>query len=207
MNIYKFTIGNFAVNNYLVHAYDSVQAILFDAGEDTDPILQKIDDLGLELVYLVNTHGHGDHIIGNAKILNSTGAQLLIHELDEPYLSDSQLNLSAFLGAELKSPKPDRTLREGEKISIENLDFMVLHTPGHTPGHISLVCNGHAFVGDVIFRGSIGRTDFPLSSGQQLIESIRLKIYPLPDETILYPGHGPNTTVANEKMSNPFVSM
>jgi hydroxyacylglutathione hydrolase len=207
MNINKFTVGNFAVNNYLVHAYDSSQAILFDAGEDTDPILQKIEELGLDLVYLVNTHGHGDHIIGNEKILKSTGAKLLIHELDEPYLSDSQLNLAAFLGADLKSPKADRTLQEGDKISVENLDFLVLHTPGHTPGHISLVCNGHAFVGDVIFQGSIGRTDFPLSSGQQLIQSIRTKIYALPDETILYPGHGPNSTVGDEKMSNPFVSM
>ena len=207
MNIYKFTVGNFAVNNYLVHAYDSSQAILFDAGEDTDPILQKIDELGLELLYLVNTHGHGDHIIGNEKILKSTGAQLLIHELDEPYLSDPHLNLAAFLGTDLKSPKADRTLREGEKISLENLEFLVLHTPGHTPGHISLVCNGHAFVGDVIFQGSIGRTDFPLSSSQQLIQSIRSKIYALPDETILYPGHGPNSTVGDEKMSNPFVSM
>ena len=207
MNIFKFSGGNFAVNNYLVHAHDSVQAVLFDAGEDTDPILHKIDELGLQLVYLVNTHGHGDHISGNERILQKTGAQLLIHELDEPFLSDSRLNLSAFLGVNLQSPKADRTLREGDTISVENLDFLVLHTPGHTPGHISLVREGHAFVGDVIFSGSIGRTDFPLSSGQQLIQSIRSKVYQLPDQTILYPGHGPNTTVGAEKQSNPFVSM
>ncbi|MCK4892718.1 MAG: MBL fold metallo-hydrolase [Calditrichia bacterium] len=207
MNIYKFTVGNFAVNNYLVHPVDSSKAILFDAGDETEPILKKIDELGLELIYLVNTHGHSDHIFGNKIILEHTGAQLLIHELDEPFLFNPQLNLSAFLGAELESPKPDRILHEGDTISLENLEFKVLHTPGHTPGHISLLSDGHAFVGDVIFQGSVGRTDLPKSSGQQLIHTIRTKIYDLPDETNLYPGHGPNTTVGQEKVSNPFVSI
>ncbi|NOQ96635.1 MAG: MBL fold metallo-hydrolase [Calditrichae bacterium] len=207
MNIYKFTVGNFAVNNYLVHPVDSSKAILFDAGDETEPILKKIDELGLELIYLVNTHGHSDHIFGNKIILEHTGAQLLIHELDEPFLFNPQLNLSAFLGAELESPKPDRILHEGDTISLEDLEFKVLHTPGHTPGHISLLSDGHAFVGDVIFQGSVGRTDLPKSSGQQLIHTIRTKIYDLPDETNLYPGHGPNTTVGQEKVSNPFVSI
>ena len=207
MNIYKFTVGNFAVNNYLVHHVDSSKAILFDAGDETEPILKKIDELGLELIYLVNTHGHSDHIFGNKIILEHTGAQLLIHELDEPFLFNPQLNLSAFLGAELESPKPDRILHEGDTISLEDLEFKVLHTPGHTPGHISLLSDGHAFVGDVIFQGSVGRTDLPKSSGQQLIHTIRTKIYDLPDETNLYPGHGPNTTVGQEKVSNPFVSI
>ena len=207
MNIYKFTVGNFAVNNYLVHPVDSTKTILFDAGDDTLPILKKIDELGLELVYLVNTHGHCDHIMGNKNILEHTGAQLLIHKLDEPFLSDPELNLSAFLGNTLESPQADRVLQEGDLITLEDVKFTVLHTPGHTPGHISLVCDGYAFVGDVIFQGSIGRTDFPKSSGQQLIDSIRTKIYNLPDETQLYPGHGPNTTVGQEKVSNPFVSV
>ena len=207
MNIYKFTVGNFAVNNYLVHPVDSSKAILFDAGDETEPILKKIDELGLELIYLVNTHGHSDHIFGNKTILEHTGAQLLIHELDEPFLFNPQLNLSAFLGAELESPKPHRILHEGDTISLETLEFKAVHTPGHTPGHISLLSDGHAFVGDVIFQGSVGRTDLPKSSGQQLIHTIRTKIYDLPDETNLYPGHGPNTTVGQEKVSNPFVSI
>jgi glyoxylase-like metal-dependent hydrolase (beta-lactamase superfamily II) len=207
MNIYKFTVGNFAVNNYLIHPVDSSKAILFDAGDEPEPILKKIDELSLELVYLVNTHGHSDHIMGNEVIIEQTGAQLLIHELDKPFLSNPQLNLSAFLGAELKSPKANRLLQGGDIVSLEDLDFKVLHTPGHTPGHISLVCDGEAFVGDVIFQGSIGRTDFPKSSSQQLIRTIRTKIYNLPDQTNLYPGHGPNTTVGHEKAYNPFVSV
>jgi glyoxylase-like metal-dependent hydrolase (beta-lactamase superfamily II) len=207
MKIYKFTVGNFEVNNYLVHPANSKQAVLFDAGEDVDPVLQKIDELKLELVYLINTHGHSDHIAGNNHILEETGAKLLIHQLDEPYLSDPSLNLSAFLGIEINSPSANRLLQEGDTIDLDGLEFRVLHTPGHTPGHISLLCGEHAFVGDVIFRGSIGRTDFPGSSGSELIQSIRTKIYHLPEETILYPGHGPSTQVGTEKASNPFVSM
>jgi hydroxyacylglutathione hydrolase len=206
MNIHKFTIGNFAVNNYLVHAVNSSKAILFDAGEDTEVILKKIDQLKLDLKYLVNTHGHSDHIAGNNKILQNTDAQLLIHQDEVEYLSDPTLNLSGFLGINLYSPPPDKLLKDGDIITLDSLSFWVVHTPGHTPGHISLVADEHAFVGDVIFQGSIGRTDFPKASGQQLIESIRNKIYQLPDNTILYPGHGPNTSVGEEKRSNPFVN-
>jgi hydroxyacylglutathione hydrolase len=206
MKIYKFTLGNFAVNNYLVHAADSDRAILFDAGEDPEPVLNKIAELGLKLEYLVNTHGHADHIAGNQKIIKETGARLLIHQMDQPYLSDPYLNLSTYFGAEIISPAASRLLQDGDIISLAKIEFLVLHTPGHTPGHISLQYKNHAFVGDVIFQGSIGRTDFPNSSSQQLIQSIRQRIYSLPDFTILYPGHGPNTTVRAEKESNPFVS-
>ena len=207
MKIYTFTVGAFEVNNYLVHPLDSNQAILFDAGDDTTPILRKINELKLKLVYLINTHGHADHIAGNKRIIEETGAKLLIHYLEEPYLSDPSLNLSAYLGGEILSPSPDILLKEGDKVKLDSLEFQVYHTPGHSPGHISLVSGEHAFVGDVIFRGSVGRTDFPRSSGPELIQSIRTKIYNLPDQTILYPGHGPTSQVGIEKSSNPFVSM
>jgi glyoxylase-like metal-dependent hydrolase (beta-lactamase superfamily II) len=207
LQIYTFTVGDFAVNNYLVHSPNSKKAVLFDAGEETDPILAKIHELQLELVYLINTHGHSDHIAGNSRILQETGARLLIHRLEEPYLSDPSLNLSGFLGIEINSPPADRLLQEGDRIQVDDIEFEVLHTPGHSPGHISLVCGEHAFVGDVIFHGSIGRSDFPGSSGAELIQSIRSKIYRLPDQTNLYPGHGPVTRVGIEKESNPFVSM
>lgn len=206
MKIYKFTLGNFAVNNYLVHGDGSSKALLIDAGDEPEVILKKIDALKLELVYLINTHGHGDHIAGNETILHKTGAKLLVPELDNDYLTDPARNLSALFGFELTSPAAYRLLREGEIVELDTLRFQVLHTPGHTPGHISLFCDGHAFVGDVIFQGSIGRTDLPFASGPQLIETIRNKIYTLPENTVLYPGHGPNTTVREEKHTNPFVS-
>ena len=205
MIVHKLTIGFFGVNNYIVHSPGSSKAILIDAGDDPDLILKKINDLDLELVYLINTHGHGDHIAGNTRVIEETGAKLMIHPLDEPYLSDPNLNLSLYLGHQLKSPPPDGQLSEGDTVELDEIKFLILHTPGHTPGHISLVTDNVAFVGDVIFKESIGRTDFPLSSHSQLIETIKTKIYILPDNTILYNGHGPDTMVAHEKQFNPFV--
>ncbi len=205
MKVYKFTIGTFAVNNYLIQSETSNKAILIDAGEAPQPILNKIQSLGLELVYLINTHGHGDHIAGNATIIRETGAKLLIHPLDEPYLRDPTLNLSAFLGARLESPPADGFLEEGDEVTVNDIRLQVLHTPGHTPGHITLVGENLAFVGDVIFYEGIGRTDFPRSDHNQLLQTIRTKIYTLPDEMNLLPGHGPETTVAHEKRHNPFV--
>ncbi len=205
MKVYKFTIGTFAVNNYLIQSETSHKAILIDAGESPQPILNKIQSLGLELVYLINTHGHGDHIAGNATVIRETGAKLLIHPLDEPYLRDPTLNLSAFLGARLESPPADGFLEEGDEVTVDEIRLRVLHTPGHTPGHITLVGENLAFVGDVIFYEGIGRTDFPRSDHNQLLQTIRTKIYTLPDEMNLLPGHGPETTVAHEKRHNPFV--
>ena len=205
MIIHTLTLGVFGVNNYLIHSPNSRRAILIDACEDYPGILNKLTELNLELVYLINTHGHGDHIAGNAPIIEATGAQLMIHPLDKPYLFQPQLNLSSWLGAELHSPEPDRLLEEGDEVVLDDIHLKVLHTPGHTPGHISLIGDGVAFVGDVIFRESIGRTDFPGGSYQQLIDTIQSKIYTLPDETVLYNGHGPTTTVGHEKQYNPFV--
>ena len=205
MLVHKLTLGLFGVNNFIIHSPNSTKAILIDACDDPQSILEKIADLKLELIYLINTHGHGDHIAGNEEIIIHTGAKLMIHPLDEPYLSNPGLNLSSFMGIELKSPLPDRLLNEGDIVELDDLQLEVLHTPGHTPGNITLVADGLAFVGDVIFRESIGRTDFPGSSHQQLIETIQTKIYTLPDNTILYNGHGPETTVGHEKKYNPFV--
>lgn len=203
--IQTICVGNFEVNNYLVQCPETGEAMLVDAGETPEPLLRAIQEIGGKLAYLVNTHGHGDHMAGNMAMLNATKARLLIHKLEVEYLTNPQLNLSAFLGQPITSPLPDRLLEEGDEIELGRLKFSVLHTPGHTPGHLTLYGHGVAFVGDVIFHSSIGRTDFPGGSAQQLIESIREKIYTLPEETVLYPGHGPTTTVAREKATNPFV--
>ncbi|RMG67751.1 MAG: MBL fold metallo-hydrolase [Calditrichaeota bacterium] len=205
MKIYALTLGMFMVNNYLVVNPDTRRAILIDACEDYQSILRQLDQLKAELVYLINTHGHGDHIAGNGAIIERTGAKLMIHRLDEPFLRDPNLNMSALLGVSLQSPPPDRFLEEGDVVEMDGIRLQVLHTPGHTPGHISLLADGVAFVGDVIFRESIGRTDFPYASHEQLVETIRTKIYTLPEDTVLLNGHGPETTVRHEKAFNPFV--
>lgn len=205
MVVHRLSLGFFGVNNYLVHSPGSRKALLIDACEDYQSILDKLSELNLELIYLINTHGHVDHVAGNAPIIRETGAQLMIHPLDHAYLKDPNLSLSAFMPGIQPSPEPDRLLNVGDVVELEDIRLAVLHTPGHTPGHITLVGKGEAFVGDVIFRESIGRTDFPGGSYDQLVNSIRTKIYPLPDETILYNGHGPETTVGHEKQFNPFV--
>ncbi|MCI0531813.1 MAG: MBL fold metallo-hydrolase [candidate division Zixibacteria bacterium] len=205
MIVHPMTLGMFGVNNYLVHSPGSAKALLIDACEDYPSILKKIAELNLELVYLINTHGHGDHIAGNEAIIEKTGAKLLIGARETPYLTDANLNLSAWMGAALHSPPPDRLLNEGDVVELEDIRLEILHTPGHSPGHITLVAEGIAFVGDVIFRESIGRTDFPGGSYETLIDTIRTRIYTLPENTILYNGHGPQTTVAHEKRFNPFV--
>lgn len=205
MVIHPMTLGVFGVNNYLIHSPGSSRAILIDACEDYPAILRKISELKLELHFLINTHGHGDHIAGNAEIIKATGARLLIHPLDAPFLTDPKLNLSAFFGEAYRSPEADGLLNEGDYVELDDIRLQVLHTPGHTPGHISLIGDGVAFVADVIFRESIGRTDLPGGSFPQLIETIHQKIFTLPDDTILYNGHGPQTTVGYEKRHNPFV--
>ena len=205
MNIYKFTVGNFEVNNYLIHPVDSPDTVLIDAGEDTSPILAKIEALGLQLKYLIVTHGHADHIAGNSAIIEKTDAQLLIHALEEPYLTDPNLNLSAFLGHEVVSPPANRLLKEGDKISLDGLTFQVLHTPGHSPGSVSLMGDGLLFSGDTLFCGGVGRTDLPGGSWEELERSIREKIFTLPVETLVLTGHGPSTTVDQEMKFNPFI--
>jgi len=204
MKIHKLTLGYFAVNNYLIHSENSNKAILIDACEDYPSILRMIEEKNLELVYLINTHGHADHMAGNRAILEATGAKLLAHPKAIPLLLDPKLNLSVMISP-ITSPEPDQLLEEGDTVTLDDIKLDVLFTPGHAPGHISLVGDGLAFSGDVIFRGSIGRTDFPGCSYKDLERSILEKIYTLPDDTVLYNGHGPETTVGHEKATNPFV--
>jgi hydroxyacylglutathione hydrolase len=181
--------------------------MLIDAGERPGIIVNTLEDKDLELVYLVNTHGHGDHIAGNEFILQKTGAKLCIHPDELPLLKDPNLNLSSFFGVQLRSPDPHKLVNDKDTLEVGQIRLQIYHTPGHSPGHICLIGDGHAFVGDLLFKGSIGRTDFPYGSQQLLIESILKKIYLLPDKTILYPGHGPDSTVEEEKNNNPYVSV
>ncbi|MFQ5584158.1 MAG: MBL fold metallo-hydrolase, partial [Calditrichia bacterium] len=138
MVVYPMTLGLFAVNNFLVYSEETSRAILIDACEDSHSILNKISELNLELVYLINTHGHGDHIAGNERIVKETGAKLMVHPVDRPYLSDPNLNLSVMLGGSLHSPEPHSLLNEGDVVELDDIRLQVIHTPGHTPGHITL---------------------------------------------------------------------
>jgi len=199
----------FAENTYVVWNDGGPDAIVIDPGTEPDAILAFLNEQGLKPVAILNTHGHADHIAGNADLKAAyPAAPLIIGAGDEPLLSDPELNVSRSFGFDITSPPADRVVREGDILSFVGQRFDILDIPGHSPGHIALVVRGQGLVfgGDVLFRGSIGRTDFPGGSFESLADGIRKKLYVLPNETVIYPGHGPVTRIGYEKRTNPFVA-
>ena len=198
----------FAENTYVAWVAGNSQAVVVDPGTEPEAILAFLDDRGLVPAAILNTHGHADHIAGNADLKAAyPDAPLVIGAGDAPMLTDPDLNVSRPFGFEVVSPPADRLVREGDTLSFAGLTLDILDIPGHSPGHIVYVARGEGLVfgGDVLFRGSIGRTDFPGGSFETLAAGIRNKLYMMPDETVVYPGHGPVTKVGYEKRTNPFV--
>lgn len=198
----------FAENTYIAWRDGSREAVVVDPGTEPDAILQFLAEQGLTPVAILNTHGHSDHIAGNADLkAKYPEAPLIIGIGDAPMLEDPDLNLSRPFGFEVVSPSADQLVREGDTLSFAGLTLDILDIPGHSPGHIVFVVRGEGIVfgGDVLFRGSIGRTDFPNGSFDMLAKGIRKKLYPMPDETVIYPGHGPVTEIGYERETNPFV--
>ncbi len=193
-------------NCFIVGCETTRQAAVIDPGADAGRILKKLADEKLTVSYIINTHGHFDHAGANRKLKEATGAILVIHELDR-FMLDSLSTTAAMFGMSSEnSPPPDQTVQDGDTIQVGAIVMKVLHTPGHTPGGISLLTDGCVFVGDTLFAGSIGRTDFPGGDYDTLISSIRNKLYPLDDNVVVYTGHGPETTIGKEKRFNPFVT-
>jgi hydroxyacylglutathione hydrolase len=205
MLIKCLTVGPIQANCYLVWDEATREALVIDPGDEGSKILTEINNEQLKVKYIVNTHGHMDHISANACVKEATGAKLLIHIADAPYLQDTEKNLSAFMGNPGESSVPDQLLNGGEELRVGSLIFTVFPTPGHTPGGISLKTAGVIFTGDALFRDSIGRTDFPGGDYAMLIKSILEQIMPLEDQTAVYPGHGPATTVGYERAHNPYL--
>jgi glyoxylase-like metal-dependent hydrolase (beta-lactamase superfamily II) len=180
---------------------------VIDPGDDADRILAGAKKANLRIAHIINTHGHFDHVGGNRQLKAATDAELMIHPLDAPMLKQLGRMAGAFgLSAE-NSPAPDRLVEDGHTIAVGDLRLEVIHTPGHTPGGISLHVNGCVFVGDTLFQGSIGRTDFPGGDFDTLLTSIRTRLFVLDDTTTVYTGHGPDTTIGTEKRFNPFARM
>jgi len=210
MFIRRLPVGPIETNAYIVAHEASREALVIDPGGPPEPILRILNDDHLELQAIVNTHGHGDHIAGNVPLARATGAPVWAHEADAAMLTDPHANLLAWAGFNVETAAPDRTLREGDTITIgeghpDAIVLRVAHTPGHTPGGMSLVGDGFVFSGDSLFAGGVGRTDLPGGSEYQLLQSIRDKLLALPDQTIVYPGHGPETTIGDERRHNPFL--
>ncbi|MEW6608197.1 MAG: MBL fold metallo-hydrolase [bacterium] len=201
-NIHKLVVGFMESNCYILE--DGNEAIVIDPGGDAYLILDKLNELKTKLIYIINTHGHIDHIAGNNELKNATGAKILIHKNDAVMLTDSSSNLSAFFYEPIIT-SADRLLENGEFIETGHLKLKVIHTPGHTQGGICLPGDKFIFTGDTLFAGGIGRTDFPGGDYKTLIDSINQHLLILKDETIIYPGHGNISTIGEERKTNPFL--
>jgi glyoxylase-like metal-dependent hydrolase (beta-lactamase superfamily II) len=200
----------FGENTYIAHVAGRDGCIVIDPGFEPESIVEYLVKHSLMPAAIVCTHGHSDHIAGNAALKERwPDCPIVIGELDAEKLINPTLNLSAAFGFNIKSPPADRILREGETFEAAGIALEVYDTPGHSIGHIVLVCKQvspwQVFGGDVLFNGGIGRTDFPDGSFEVLRQAIHDKLFTLPDDTIVLPGHGPETTVGREKRTNPFV--
>lgn len=207
LHVEAFALGDWLTNCYLVYVPGG-EAWIVDAGFEPAPMLDAIEHRDLRPTRVVLTHAHLDHIAGLWDVRRRfPDIPILIHEAERDFLTDTALNLSAFIDQPVVGPDPTGFLKHGQTLTLADHDFEVRHTPGHSPGNVCLYQPqaGIALVGDTLFAGSVGRTDFPTSDGPTLARSIREQLYTLPDATRVLPGHGPETTIGAEKRGNPFV--
>jgi glyoxylase-like metal-dependent hydrolase (beta-lactamase superfamily II) len=209
MEIDCVVLGDFETNCYVLRSVARAKdCVIIDAGLGANELIEFLKRRQLNPVAVVLTHGHIDHIAGVAELRRLfQNTKLYVHRLDADMLGDSKMNLAAMMGTSLTTCGADVLLEDGVIIEAAELKLRVLHTPGHTPGGICLYCeaDGVVFTDDALFAGSIGRTDFPGGDTAQLLKGIRQKLLSLPEDTVVHPGHGPQTTIAQEKQSNPFL--
>ena len=206
MLIKKLTVGPLESNCYLVADEETREGIIVDPGEEGERILRAVTQEGIVPRYLVNTHGHIDHIGANGYLKGKIeGIKLGIHEADARMLINANENLSNFAGGGIASPPADFFLKEGDEITLGKMHLQVIHTPGHTPGGICLLGKRKILTGDTLFANSVGRTDLPGGSMELLMKSLREKLMVLPEETVVYPGHGELSTIGRGRASNPFI--
>jgi hydroxyacylglutathione hydrolase len=208
MILHQFVVGSMAVCSYIVGCEETKKAAIVDPGGDEELLLAEIEKLGLTVEYIIATHGHPDHVCGNRKLQEATGAKIIMHTADVDFFDKPEVKeYFSMLGLEA-SPPVDIKVNAGDDIHIGNVALKVIHTPGHTPGGICLYCAPNIITGDTLFVGGLGRTDFPGGSHEDLLESIRTHLLTLPGETVVWPGHGyggSQSTIGNEAASNPFL--
>lgn len=201
----KLCVGELSTNCYILGDEKTNEGVVIDPGGDFDLIDENIEKLNLKIKYIILTHGHIDHIKALVPLKKKTKAKVLIHKEDLPILSDPIYNLSQFTGEDSSFSEPDLLLKDGDTIEFGKVKLLVLHTPGHTPGSISLYTDNLLFTGDTLFCEGMGRTDLPGSSQEKLLNSVKQKLFTKPDDTEVFPGHGPSTTIGWEKKNNPWI--
>ena len=209
MLIKQMTVGMMGVCCYIVACEKTKQGVIIDPGGNEEDILSACKAENITVKYIVNTHGHPDHVCGNGKLKEATGADIVMHAADADFFGQDRVEqFFSQLGLP-PSPPVDKRVEDGDKITFGNESLEVLLTPGHTPGGICLYAPPNLFTGDTLFAGGVGRTDFPGGNTQQLMTSIKERLLPLPPETIVWPGHGyggEHSTIAQEKTGNPFLT-
>ena len=200
-------VGPLAVNCFIIGCEKTKQGAIIDPGDEAPMIHKLVEKLDLKIKYILLTHGHVDHLAEVQKLNDQLHAEFLMHEADSFLVENASTQAAMFGLPDPGNLNPDRYLSEGDTISLGELKIKVLHTPGHSPGSITFFIEDKLFVGDLIFASSIGRTDLPGGNYEQLIQSVESKIFTLPDSTKIFAGHGPSTTVFNEKTMNPFFNM
>ncbi len=205
MFIERIPAGIYEANCFLLGCEKEKVAAVIDPGGDAEKIMKKANDNGFEIKYIILTHGHGDHIGAVEKIRNKTKAEVLIHRDDKYLVENAEKNLSSLMSGPNVEFSPDKLLEDGDVIRLGELELNIIHTPGHTPGGICIKVEDVIFSGDTLFANSIGRTDFEGGSLKKLLNSIKNKVLIFDEETKVFPGHGPATTVGIEKSTNPFI--
>jgi hydroxyacylglutathione hydrolase len=206
MVLIRLVVGPLQVNCFIIADDKTKEAVVIDPGDDAADILKVIREKDFKVKYIVNTHGHFDHIGANKAVKDATGAEILIHEADAPVLASAPRQSTMFGMHAVSSPPADRYVKHGDIIRAGEVALKVLHTPGHSPGGISLLEQGIVFTGDALFAGSIGRTDFPGGDLMTLLRAIKSNLLTLPDDTKVFSGHGPASTIGEERQENPFLN-